>query len=123
MSLFKSNKKRFIIIEDSNLFSYMLSYSIDEMYPSLIEIYASVEEMLQQNSSAPDYILLDHFFSGLKGIDSIQTIKQKYPSAKIIVISAQTDLELAIKAMDIPGCKYLAKKDFSMEALSDLIEK
>lgn len=118
------HKLKFFIVEDNNIYNYMLSYSIDQLYPCYIQTYDKVETLLDEaKGMTPDFILLDHFFEGRKGIDSIDQIISKYPTSKIVVISSKATDELITKVHIKSNCFYLSKMEFTAKKLSEIIDK
>lgn len=71
----------------------------------------SVEEFFEQaNNSLPiDVVLLDIGLPGLSGLGAIQLLKEKFPEAKIIMLTIFDDPERIFQALKAGAVGYLVK--------------
>jgi DNA-binding NtrC family response regulator len=58
---------------------------------------------------APDVVLLDIGMPGLSGIEALPTLRAVAPDLKIIVVSGESDLDLAKRALAFGAFDYVAK--------------
>ena len=70
----------------------------------------------------PDIILLDQNMPGLSGIDAFVTIKEKFPSITVIIITAHGEVSLAVDAIKKGAYDYL-EKPFDNDKLLLLIKR
>ncbi|MCR9062405.1 MAG: response regulator [Cytophagales bacterium] len=70
------------------------------------------------HSTAPDFVILDNNLPDGYGINHIGIIKEMYPQAKIIMISAMTSVQK--QAMQ-NGADHFVKKPFKLQHISELI--
>lgn len=47
-----------------------------------------------------DGILCDHYMPGVRGLDLLREIRQKYPAMATVLLTAQADLTLALAAIN-----------------------
>lgn len=103
-----------IIVDDDQLVSLSLK-TILEAQPN-IEVVA-----LGQNGSdaialydnfKPDVLLMDIRMDGLNGLDAGKTIIEKYPDAKILLLTTFSDDEYIIKAIHMGAKGYILKQAF-----------
>jgi DNA-binding NtrC family response regulator len=74
------------------------------------------------HSFQPDIILMDQNMPGLNGIDAMVTIKEKFPSVPVIIITAFGEVSLAVEAIKKGAYDYL-EKPFDNDKLLLLIKR
>jgi len=65
--------------------------------------------MLRNSKVTPDCILLDIRMPELSGIDVLTAVKNEYPFISVIMLTAQTDLEIAVDTMKKGAFDYIVK--------------
>jgi two-component system chemotaxis response regulator CheY len=70
----------------------------------------------------PEVVTLDITMPGLDGLNVLQEMIRMNESAKIIVITALSDKETGLKAINLGAKSYLSKP-FSQKKLEDIFEK
>ncbi len=102
-----------IIVDDHPLYRFGTQSVIKKQLPkvNILAEYGSGEELLVylQGGVLPDIVLLDVMMPGIGGIKTAQTIKEKYPDIKIIMLSSEIDPETINKLLDIGVNGYLSK--------------
>lgn len=102
------------IIEDNEKLrnNYVDFFSLFPNY-SLIFSLSNLDEIIRKNNPlnlpVPDIILLDINLPGTSGVDGIQLLKQLYPKVIIIMLTANDDSEILIKAIENGASGYLVK--------------
>ena len=89
------NSKIFIV-EDNFMYSYILEEMLKEENNYKITTFSTGEgcvEMLQNN---PDLIILDYNLEGaMNGMDTFKMISSMKPKIPVIILSSQTDIQIA----------------------------
>src|SRR6187402_414660 len=67
-----------------------------------------------------DLMLLDVRLPGIDGFDVLKIVKENYSLIEVLMISAITDIETAVKAMKF-GAYHYTTKDFDYETLRSLV--
>ena len=72
----------------------------------------SAEEFLKQVSHypEPDIILLDIGLPGISGIEAIPLIKEKLPTADIIMLTTYEEDDIIFSALSAGACSYISKR-------------
>ena len=87
---------------------------------------ASMEEAREQinenSNPSPDIIFLDIFLPGESGLDGIPFLKDKFPAAKIIVLTAHNEDSLIINCLK-QGASGFALKSAQLNHLIEIINK
>lgn len=103
-----------IIVDDDQLVSLSLK-TILEAQPD-IEVVAlgrnGQDAIALYDSLKPDVILMDIRMDGLNGLDAGKTIIEKYPDAKILLLTTFSDDEYIIKAINMGAKGYILKQAF-----------
>ncbi|HEX2443548.1 MAG TPA: sigma-54 dependent transcriptional regulator [Vicinamibacterales bacterium] len=68
----------------------------------------------------PDLMLLDVRLPGINGLDVLRIVKENYSLIELIMISAVTEIEVAVQAMKHGAYHYITK-DFDYDALRSLV--
>jgi DNA-binding NtrC family response regulator len=72
------------------------------------------------NREDVDLMLLDVRLPGIDGFDVLRIVRENYSLIEVIMISAITDVETAVKAMKF-GAYHYATKDFDYETIRSLV--
>ena len=88
--------------------------------------FTSMEEMRQHaaknEKTTPEIILLDILLPGESGMDGIPFLKQTYPNAKIIMLTAYNDESLIINCIKLGAVGY-ALKNTQVSQLVEIIKQ
>lgn len=99
-----------LILEVNEAESQLMQHALTSFFSNIsVVIFKSVELAILSIKESPDFIILDHFLEGAKGIDSIPLLKDKMPKAKIIVATAQNDIDEFRKAHEFGADIYFKK--------------
>lgn len=117
-------KKRVVLVEDDqeirNSFSLIVNSS-----PKFVVVngYASGEEAITSlQKDKPEIVLMDIELPGMNGIQATKTIKDKMPTADIIMVTVYEDSDLVFEALKAGASGYITKSANYMELLSALEE-
>lgn len=69
-----------------------------------------------------DIILLDLMMPQINGIDLLPKLKEKYPTTKIIIMTAYSTLDTVLNAQRLGASDYIMKPFKSLEEISKKIE-
>lgn len=117
-------KKRVILVEDDqeirNSFSLIVNSSPKF---TVINGYGDGEEAIKNlNKDKPEIVLMDIELPGMNGIQATKVIKDKLPSADIIMVTVYEDSDLVFEALKAGASGYITKSANYMELLSALEE-
>ncbi|MCL1834046.1 MAG: response regulator [Leptospirales bacterium] len=81
------------------------------------------EEVLNQiNEVSPNLILLDIYLGNLNGIQILEDIRKRGINTPVIVITAYSDIELAVKAVKL-GAEDFIVKPIDLDHLEIIVER
>lgn len=99
-----------LIVDDEKNTLKMLSQGLKMRgYQALTA--ASGEEALQQCiKSDVDLVLLDiRMENGMDGVQTLVKLRERYPELNVVMMSAQQDIEIAVKTMELGAKRYITK--------------
>ncbi len=102
---------KILIVDDDPAIRKVLGISLENSGFEVISSEGGPEalSLLQEGKTEPDCILLDIRMPGLSGIEVLTRIKEEFPLISVIMLTAQTDLEVAIDTMRKGAFDYIVK--------------
>lgn len=125
----KGKKSKLVfIVEDNAIYAKSLQKYLTDHLPegSQVEIFQVGELAIDKLHMNPDCIVMDYFLNSkfhdaADGLSMIKEIRTKSPNIKMIVLSSQDNLEVAITAMEQTQGKYIIKNDQAFQKVADFI--
>ena len=121
-------KKLIFIVEDNELYAKSLKGFLSTRFPSVeIKTFTLGEACLSELHLNPSIIIMDHLLNSnnagaATGLSIIKKIKALSASTNIILLSAQTELDVFVKALSEYGCDYLRKDDHAFSKVEQFIK-
>lgn len=107
-----------LLVEDEAKLSKFLKDAIAEFFTSLTVAKDGLEGIKKFKKVNPDIVITDIMMPNLDGLDMAKELKKMKPSVHIIVLSAFSEKEKLLKAIDIGINKYFIKPFDTDELLS-----
>ena len=107
-----------LVVEDEAPLLTLLRYNLEKQGFRVEEAADGQEALLRVAETKPDLILLDWMLPSLSGIEVCRQIRRR-PTTRdlpIIMVTARTEDQDAVRALDIGADDYIAKP-FAMDAL------
>ena len=107
-----------LVVEDEASLLTLLRYNLEKQGFRVEEAADGQEALLRVAETKPDLILLDWMLPSLSGIEVCRQIRRR-PATRdlpIIMVTARTEDQDAVRALDIGADDYIAKP-FAMDAL------
>lgn len=113
---------RILVIDDEANIRLMLKMALAHVGHE-VTLAADAYEGLDAfgDGSGFDLTLLDQRMPGLSGIEALQTMKQRQPSARILLITAFGTIDLAAEALENGATDFL-RKPFTVEVLRGAVD-
>lgn len=121
-------EKIIFIVEDNRVYSKSLQGFLATRFPTIkIETFSNGEACLIELHKNPKVIIIDYMLNAddsnaADGLSIIQHIKTTSSKTNIILLSAQTDLDVFVKAISIYGCTYLRKDEQTFKKVEHFIK-
>jgi DNA-binding NarL/FixJ family response regulator len=120
------------LVDDDELYLLRLKDHLTEKlyFKTRIYTYISGEECLNNLSLNPDIIVLDYYFNPpddstghkpMNGIELIKKLKEQRPDVHLIMLSCETDVEVANTAIKEGAKDYIIKYEYAPIQLQYLI--
>jgi len=114
--------KRILIVDDDKDLRFNLSAVLREEGHEVIAASDGKQTIKVIDKSSPDLVLLDIKLPGMDGVELLQEIKRKWNNLPIIMLTANSDVKSAVKAMKLGAYDYITKP-FDDEELILIIKK
>jgi two-component system, OmpR family, response regulator len=120
------------LVDDDDLYLLRLKDHLQEKlyFKTRIYTYTSGEDCLANLNLSPDIIVLDYYFNPadgisdkkmMNGIELIRQLKEKSPEVHLIMLSCETDVEVANTAIKEGAKDYIIKYEYAPIQLQYLI--
>ena len=111
------------IVEDSVVYKDLIVGHLQSKKFSNIKTYKSGEDCLKELPLKPDLIVLDYSIEGMSGLELMRKVKKDHPEIDFIFLSAQNDVEVAVKIMKLGAADYVVKNEKAPARLVEAIEQ
>ena len=128
---YRSSEKQITIflVDDDTFFLKALEHAVSEKYPSLnIRTFKTGEACLEEIRFNPDIVVLDFNLNStstnrktLNGLDVLKKIKKVSPKTKVIMLSSQDSLDIAMKCIDSESYDYISKNQSAIVKLNNIV--
>jgi two-component system phosphate regulon response regulator PhoB len=111
-------KPTILVVEDEAPLMTLLRYNLEKQGFKVEEAADGQEALLRVSEARPDLVLLDWMLPALSGIEVCRQLRRR-PNTRdlpIIMVTARTEDQDAVRALDTGADDYIAKP-FAMEAL------
>lgn len=103
---------KLFIVEDNFVYAYILEAMLKEFGNFKITSFTTGEECIELLDNDPSLIILDYGLDGkMNGLDTFKIIHSKKPKIPVIILSSQTNVEVAADLLKAGVFDYLQKKD------------
>jgi two-component system response regulator DesR len=114
--------RRVLVIDDHRLYAESLALALEQL-PGVEQCTSvrSVDDGLAELAEAPwDAVILDGHLAGGEGGDGALEIRRRWPDTRIVMVTAEPDLELLAEAAAAEVDAFFAK-DASFEEISESV--
>ena len=118
-------KFKVFLIEDNQTEGLLLKLALSANQELDIEHFTTAENMRKSMDQNPAIALVDINLPDIDGLELIKELKQHNPDIKIVVISAQRDVDTIAKIQEEGVYNYLVKSEgvlvYLKQVISDLL--
>ncbi|WP_367606579.1 sigma-54-dependent transcriptional regulator [Legionella sp. W05-934-2] len=114
--------RQILIVEDDKTLADLLVETIEEAGFTCQHANNGKQAFQLATQMHPDLILSDVRMDGVSGIEFLQSIHEKMPATPVILMTAYSEVDDAVRAMQLGAVDYL-QKPFSGEFLLDKINR
>ncbi|MCE9539064.1 MAG: response regulator, partial [Bacteroidetes bacterium] len=115
------------IVDDDPLYTKALEHSISEKMPSVkIKTFQTGEACLQQIKQKPDVVILDYYLDSKvsyawNGLTILKQIKKLVPKTKVIMLSVQDSVDVAVKCIENGSYDYIPKSESAFVRINNVL--
>ena len=113
------------LIEDNQTEGMLLKLALSSNPDLDIEHFTNAKDMFEKINEKPSIALVDINLPDINGLELIQKLKAQLPEIKIIVISAQRDVDMIAQIQEEGVYNYLVKSEgvlaYLKKVISDLL--
>lgn len=113
------------LIEDNQTEGMLLKLALSSNPDLDIEHFTNAKDMFEKINEKPSIALVDINLPDINGLELIQKLKVQLPEIKIIVISAQRDVDMIAQIQEEGVYNYLVKSEgvlgYLKKVMADLL--
>ena len=118
----------FLVDDDAMQNQMLRDHLASELDDATIEVMETGERCLAQLERKPDVVVLDYNLSSrqssaLNGLQVLEEIRIKHPSAEVIMLSGQDKLDVAVEIMKNGAFDYVVKSETAFLRVTSSIRK
>jgi DNA-binding NtrC family response regulator len=102
-------KEKVLIVDDEYLIRWSLSENLKEDGFRCLTAENGEKALETFRAEAPDIVILDIKLPGIDGIEVLERIKELEKDVPVIMVTATSQLDVAVKAMKLGAYDYIAK--------------
>ena len=111
------------IVEDNDLYSLMLDYTLSNQEIVKCKSFRTGEECIANLDMNPMLVVLDYGLPGMNGKETFEKIKELKPGIPVVILTGSKDMHLAQALLKEGVYDYLLKEKDSVEELRAIIDK
>ncbi|MGO8693314.1 MAG: response regulator [Rectinemataceae bacterium] len=113
---------RGMIVDDAMIMRMRLREILDHEFNIVAEAANGQEALSLYAEHEPDFITLDISMPQLNGIEALKMILEKYPDARVVIVSAVGQKQIVFEALGL-GAKDFIIKPFEAERVLKSIRR
>lgn len=113
----KQNPINIFVVEDDEMYSAVLAHFLSLNPDYQVKKFGSAKEVLAKMHERPDIITLDYSLPDGTGDQLLKQIREQSPDTKVIIISGQEDIRVAIDLFKKGAHDYITKDADTQERL------
>jgi DNA-binding NtrC family response regulator len=114
--------KLIFIVEDNEMYSFMLDYLLSNEHSLRCLRFAKGEECIDSLHLNPDMIILDYVLPGISGLETFRKIKVEKPEVPVVILTGHYDVHAAQEFLKEGVCDYLLKEENAVNVVKKLME-
>lgn len=114
---------KLFVIEDNRTESMLLQLALSEIKNLTIKTFPTATQMLEHLPEHPDIVLVDLILPDMSGIDLIKKIQAYSAQIRIVVVSAQRDMDVLAEVQSLGVFNYLVKSEMCLTYLHQVVSE
>jgi DNA-binding NarL/FixJ family response regulator len=110
-----------LIVDDNSGVRRMVRSMIEDIDSEIIECADGAAAIAIYESLKPDFVLMDINMQPIDGLTALRTILEKYPDARIVIVSQHQDARTRSTALAMGARAFVGKED--LMSVRELVEE
>jgi CheY-like chemotaxis protein len=102
---------KLMLVEDNDPMRKLMRDFVAKFVDQIVECSDWLEAMAVYEAHRPDWVLMDAEMKGMDGIMATRKIRERFPDAKIIMVTQYDDATTQVAARQAGACGYLLKEN------------
>jgi DNA-binding NtrC family response regulator len=111
------------VVEDNRTEGLLLQLALSEISHLEVKMFPTAQSLLEHLEAPPAIVIVDLNLPDMTGLELIKIIREKHPKIRIVVVSAQRDMDMLAKIQAIGIYNYLVKSEDCLVYLHKVIEE
>lgn len=114
-----------LLVEDDHFYATVLMESLKSAgYDDLKHVDNGLECLLQvYEEKVPDAIIMDHQLGMVNGVEVLQKIRAYKPDLRVIFMSGQKDVKIAVQSVKLGAMDYIIKDSNAIPRLIEVLKE
>ncbi|SFC31880.1 two-component system, OmpR family, response regulator CssR [Flexibacter flexilis DSM 6793] len=113
--------RQLFVIEDNRTEGMLFRIALGAIPNLNIRYFADGKSLLEAMPENPAIVLADLMLPDINGYELVKTIREQYPQSRVIVASAQRDIDLIAKIQELGVFNYLVKSEGCLNYLQQVV--
>jgi DNA-binding NtrC family response regulator len=100
---------RVFVVEDDADYAATLRLQLRRSVEADVHLFETGEAAVEALGRDPDLVLLDLVMPGQGGVPTLKALRERRPYLPVIIVSAQTDIDTAVEAINLGAYDYVTK--------------
>jgi DNA-binding NtrC family response regulator len=115
--------KLIFIVEDNEMYSFMLDYMLTNEHSLRCIRFEKGEECINSLELNPDMIILDYVLPGINGLETFRKIKTTKPEVPVVILTGHYDRQTAQQFLSEGVYHYMLKEENAVNKVKSLMEE
>jgi DNA-binding NtrC family response regulator len=111
------------VVDDNPIVRRTYQQYLNRLGCEKLSMFENGQSCIEALKDMPDLVLIDYYMDTMNGLEVMKRIKRVLPSVFIVMISAQTDLQVAVDAMKFGAFDYIIKGENEGEQIAAVLHK
>ncbi len=122
------NSQYVFLVDDEPIQNEMLRDHLSDHFGFQFKVYDSGEGAIKDMNLNPRIVVLDyhlnaHLPNAQNGVEVLKAIKKSWPNVKVVMLSGQDKLEVAVQSMKLGATEYVIKGETAFSRMVTVFNK
>ena len=114
--------RKIFLIEDNKTEGLLLKLALNSLEDIEIKTFTNGNDLIENLDENPDIALVDIMLPDISGFEVVKIIREFNPNIKIIVVSAQKEIEMIAKMQSLGIFNYVVKSEYAIQYLKEILQ-